>query len=326
MTQVILTGPPIKPNMSHGRRVADLQRRRPFWYSAINYYLLTFAVCLFLFFLSWGLLHDAGEEMPWIMSAIGSSLVLGGAVLIREAILRRSPFQSVPKIHHPAAEVYPRPGARGSSDKLTIDRNAALVREIMRKSDAAQVLSSFGAVHREIFDLCDAYLTKNEQELRHISHGSPRLGPLKKGRNTVSRYHRYHLLRWAEIETGNLNRRAVESSGPRDKMVAAQSALGVIDLALSYYPEERSLIDSRGALSEIMVSMEISVLADEAEREAFRGNVRKARRNYRDALFLLGRDNVHNEGRDIAAERIIAEMEKLDRADDGGGTSMASAD
>jgi hypothetical protein len=310
-------------------RLTVIRRRRPFWYSAINYYLLASAVCLFLFFLGWGLLHDAGEETPSITSGIGALLLLGGAVLMREALLKRSvhAVQGASQLQHIRDDMRPRPPLPPqTSDKLTIERNAALISEIGRKSDAAEVLGSYAAVHREIFDLCDAYLTKSGLELRHIGIGSPRLGALRKGRETVSRYHRYHLLRWAEIETGNLNRRAMETAAASDKVDAAHSALGIIDFALGFYPEERPLIDSRAALGEIVVSIEVSALVEEAEREVFQGNIRNARRNYRDALFLLGRDNVHNEGRDIAAERIIAEIEKLDRADYGRGGAASTSD
>ncbi len=281
--------------------------------------MLAVAACLCLFFLGWGLLHDAGEETPWVTAGIGASLILGGAVLMREAVLKRSP-RVLPASAYPhnfGGEPFKTAANARNADKLTIERNAAILQEITRKSDAAEVLGGFGPVHREIFDLCDAYLTKNDQELRHIGTGSPRLGPLRKGREKVARYHRYHLLKWAEIETGNMNRKAMEMPAPRDKIDAAQGALGVIEFALGFYPDDRSLIDSRTALSEILVSIEVTALAEDAEREVFQGNFREARRNYRDALFLLGRDNVHNESRDIAAGRIKAEIEKLDQAEDG---------
>ena len=48
-----------------------------------------------------------------------------------------------------------------------------------------------------------------------------------------------------------------------------------------------------------------------AERAAFKGDYAKARSLYRDALFYLGRDNIHNEDREQAAAFINTEIEKL---------------
>ncbi|MEP6944650.1 MAG: hypothetical protein ABJA02_01950 [Acidobacteriota bacterium] len=188
------------------------------------------------------------------------------------------------------------------------------------------MLGSFAAIHREIFELCDAYLNKNDLELRHIGNGSPRLGPLRKGRDTVARYHRYHLLKWAEIEIGNLNRVSAENAQSTEKLDAAHNAIGVLDYALGFYPEDRSLLDSRAALSEMFVSVEVSRLVDGAEHEAFQGNLKQAKRNYREALYVLGKDSIFNEGRELAAGRILQEIEKLDRFENGDKSAPAYAD
>jgi len=50
---------------------------------------------------------------------------------------------------------------------------------------------------------------------------------------------------------------------------------------------------------------------EEAERAAFKGDYAQARDLYSDALFDLGRDNVQNESRRHAADRINAEIERI---------------
>ncbi len=286
-------------------------------------------MCIGLFLIGWGILHDASEETPWLTAGIGSCILMIGAVMMREIVLRNSRARFVTRettIKRQMNGVHGRLDHVKDTDKLTVERNYELVREIVRKSDAAEVLGSFGAVHRDIFKLCEAYLAKNDLELRNIGAGSPRLGSLRKGRDAVFRYHRYHLLRWAEIETGNLNRIAVERSKSVDKVEAAHEAMGVLDYALGFYPDDRSLLDSRAALSEMVISVEVSRLVEDAEREVFQGNLKQARRNYREALYVLGKDSVFNASRELAAGRIIVEIEKLDRFESVDKTSSAFAD
>lgn len=295
-----------------------MRTRRPFWLPASNYYVLAVAAALTFFFLAWGLLNDAREETPWITAGIGASILLFGAVLFRELVLRRIRIRYIRRqaiLDRQLDEVYSRIETIRPADKLTIERNATLINEIRRKSDAAKVLGKFAAGHREVFELCESYLATNDRELNHIGAGSPRIGPLRKGRDTAARHHHYHLLKWAEIETGNLNQLARAGSGLDEKAEAARNAIGVIDYALNFYPQERSLLDSRDVLTEMIISIEVSGIVEEAERAAFQGDVKRARILYRDALFRLGRDNAFSESRQLAAEHIAIEMEKLDRSE-----------
>ena len=63
--------------------------RRPFWLPASNYYILAAAVAIASFFLVWGILHD-GDDAPWVPAGIGASLILIGAVFLREIVLRKA--------------------------------------------------------------------------------------------------------------------------------------------------------------------------------------------------------------------------------------------
>ena len=59
------------------------------------------------------------------------------------------------------------------------------------------------------------------------------------------------------------------------------------------------------------ISIKVSDLVEQAERAAFRNENREAMGLYRDALFYLGRDNVHTPERQAAADRVTAEMDRL---------------
>ena len=289
-------------------------RRRPFWLPASNYYILAGAIGLALFFLSWGILHDGGDETPWITAGIGFSILMVGAVVLRELILRRNRNRYLAQqreFDRHIADAVTRIGEGHRSDKLTIERNDRIISDIKRKSEAAKVLNKFADAHREVFELCDQYLEINDRESRLIRTGSPRVRALRKGRESVSRFHRFHLLQWAQIETRNMTQEVPGLVETGDKVSALQNALGVIDSALEYYPAERSLVESRLVLSEMLTTVKVSHFVEKAELSAFKGDVKQALSLYRDALFYLGRDNAKSEQRDAAAQRIMFEIDRL---------------
>lgn len=293
-------------------KTASSNGRRPFWLPASNYYVLAFAVSIAFFFLAWGILHESGEEMPWATAGVGASLVLISSVILRELILLRT-FRSVRLQQGLAGQVNSRVSSTISRDpeKLTLERNAAILAEIQKKSDAANVLDRLSAGHREVFELCGAYMTRNETELKTVSPGSPRLTALLRGRSAVAEFHRYHLLKWAQLEVHGLTNEARENENPEDKKRAAKAALNVIDTALKSYPSEESLIDSQELLRDMVVSISVSDWMERAERAAFQGDYASARQLYMEALFYLGRDAVRNEIREVLADRINGELDRL---------------
>src|SRR5436190_9785884 len=289
-------------------------RRRPFWLPASNYYVMAAAVSIAFFFLVWGILHDEGDETPWVSSGVGASVILAGAVILRELILRRARnrfLQMERRVSDNFSTVRAQLGDRRRGGKLTLEKNAAILKEIKQKSAAAKVLSKLSAGHREVFELCGEYLARNESELTTVNAGSPRLAALLKGRNTASRFHHHHLLQWAEIEARSLTNEANGLTDVDERLRAANEAMTVIEFALQSYPTEDSLLESRDVLREMSVSIKVSDIVERAERAAFKNETRDAIGLYRDALFYFGRDNVHTAERQAAADRIMAQMEKL---------------
>lgn len=302
------------------RRAEFVRIRRPFWLPASNYYVLAAAISIAFFFLVWGILHDGGEETPWITAGIGASILLGGAVILREVILRRARNRYLTfekRLDKNLNEAYSQIGDNRNVNKLTLEKNAAILREIKQKSDAAKVLGKYAAGHREVFEVCGEYILRNDQELRTIGAGSPRFSALLKGRTAAAEYHRFHLLRWAEIEARSLTSDAKNLTRASEKVEAAQNALGVIESALEFYPAEESLLESRELLQELVASIKVTNWVEKAERAAFKRNYTQAKSHYRDALFYLGRDHVGSESRERAAQRINAEIEKIRMLENG---------
>jgi len=305
------------PYPEQNRRGTAVIVRRPFWLPASNYYVLTAAVAIAFFFLAWGILHDVGEETPWITAGVGASIILGGAVILRVALLRSARDRYKPIEPALAQKYAPQFRDRRSRNKLTLEQNAAILGEIKQKSNAANVLGKFSAGHREVFELCSEYIERTESELATIGAGSPRFSALLKGRKSASDFHRYHMLQWAEIEARSMTGEANNQTDTEVRIKAAKDALGVIEFALVTYPAEQSLLESRELLREMAVSIRVSDLVEKAERSAFKGDLREAVSLYRDALFYLGRDNVETGDRQQAAIHIEAEIDKIRLLENG---------
>jgi hypothetical protein len=272
----------------------DIARhRRPFWLPASNYYILAVAVTIAFFFLVWGILNDGHEETPWIPAGIGAAVVLASAVVLREIILRgaRNRFLATQREMDRSIKGVISRVPDHDANKLTLERNAAILHEISTKSEAAKVLGKFSEGHREVFELCDEYLGAVRRELPNVGAGSPRIAALLRGTEVAGRYHYYHLLQWAEIESRTLTQEARKQDKIAGKLGSAQAALEVVDFALRSYPHEVTLLDSQKVLLALLSSMKISDLVERADRAAFKGNHKRALSLYQDALFLLKRDD-----------------------------------
>lgn len=293
-----------------------MRDRRPYLVPASNYYVLAFAVAGAVFFIIWGVMHDLGSEMPWIIAGVSSSGVLFGSVIVREIFLRRaarrrSAMQMQVRASRPLHE-RPTPGSR----KLTLERNEEILEQIRRKSSAANVLSSISSGHREVYELCGAYLAANEAELKTISASSPRLAPLLRSRTKVMEAHRFHMLKWAEIESKSLIAEARKSTSTAERSAAARDAMDVLDTALASYPAEQALIESKAALGQLAVQIRLSEFFEDANSAADSGDLSGARQILRDALYYLGRQQGGREVDDWA-EQIRNEIVQLDIAIDG---------
>lgn len=230
-------------------------------------------------------------------------------MILREVFLRQSRERFL--MAQKMLDYNLRGSAVPNSNKLTLEKNALLIRDIEQKSEAARVLGKLSEAHFDVFEVCSQYLQRTERELETIAAGSPRLAAIRRGREKVSELHRHHLLNWAAIESKSLTQEARIRATMSEKLEAAQRALSVLDSALEYYPDEAQLQESADAVQDFIASIKISHWIELAERAAFKGDNKRAVRNYRDALFYLGRENVRNEERDLIAEKINQEIEKL---------------
>ena len=290
-------------------------KSRPFWLPASNFYILAAASAIAFFFFLWWILHEGGEEMPYVPAGIGACAVLTGAVFLREVALRKARqryFAAQKMLDYNLTNVKNisvRPDARR---KLTIEQNAAFIDEITRKSEAALILEKFSEGHWEVFELCNIYLHRNKLELENVGVGSPRLAAFRRSREIVRKIHKHHLLIWAEIESRSNLKSAKNQMALAEKLQYTQKALNVLDTALEFYPRETQLKDSMEAVKEFNSSFKISHLIELAEKSVFKGDKNEAINHYRDALYFLQKDGLHTTERRLIEENIIAEIEKLE--------------
>jgi hypothetical protein len=293
----------------HPRYRINPKQTRSFWLSAANFYVLAAAIAMAAFFLALWLLHDGSGEQPWVPAGIAASAVLVGAVILRRAILRKAQSRAFAarQLDHNWRQL----GSNlPNENKLTIEQNAAILRELKRKSDAAMVLAKYSDGHREVFQLCGQYLEINRREMTTVNPGSPRIAALRRGREVAEGFHRQHMLKWAEIEARSLLEDAQQKPKAAEKVEMAGRALAVVDSALNIYPAERKLSESSVAITEFIIKVKVSDFVERAGRAKARGNQKQAERLYRNALKELGSEPVDGD-RAIAAEKIRGELERL---------------
>ncbi len=273
--------------MKKERRLSN-PGRRPFWLPALTYYFLTIAVAIAIFFLVWAILAEAKEANPWIAAGLISSTSMVAAIVIREVILRQrrnNIFRAQKRLDRSILSI-PIPLRRDDPNKLTLERNAILLSEIARKSEAAKVLGNFSEGHREVFELCAQYIAVATKEIPHIGVGSPRLAAIQRGRAQAEILHQEHMLRWAEIEI-RANIAVDDEERVSKRLAGAKKALRVARTALENYPENSDLLTSRLAIEEFILSMRIAEAVGRAERAEGRGELEKALEGFMEARRLM---------------------------------------
>jgi hypothetical protein len=233
------------------------------------------------------------------------------AVIIRRAIINKqqSRIRSARQLEHNLASL--RLGSAFVENKLTIEKNAAILRELKRKSDAALVLGKFAEGHREVFELCAQYIEINDREMPTVSPGSPRIAALRRGREIAEDFHRRHMLKWAELETTTLLENARTVAKNSERVELAKRAIAVIESTSMKYPDERKLSDSAEAINEFMIKTKVTDLVDRAGRAKSRGNRQLAEKHLRHALKELEQSSDITNERDLASKKISEQLERL---------------
>jgi hypothetical protein len=294
----------------HSYRKTIPNRTRSYWLGASNYYVMTMAVALAVFFMVMWLLRDGNDE-AFIPAGVSASAVIVSAVIVRRAIIRNHQVRNQAARRLESNLVALRAPGMVTEKKLTIEQNASILKELKRKSDAAVVLGKYPEGHREVFQLCGQYLDINEREMQTVNPGSPRIAALRRGREIAEDYHRRHMLKWAEIETTSLLADAHSAAKSAEKVELAGRALAIIGSASLNYPSDRKLKESAAAIGDFIVSVRVKGLIQRAATAESKGNVKLAAKHFKGALAELNKSSDGNIDKDDAVQKIKVELERL---------------
>lgn len=304
-------------NLQHKKFSDDVRSgnlmRVPFWFSSSNYYVLTFGIALVLFFAIL-FISEAQSETSILFAGFTGAGILIFAAMLRGVLLKRRRKQIILiNEFHKQINSVTRNQANSASEKLTIEKNALILSEIEKKSKAAIVLENLPQAHLEVFEFCDEYLRKNLRELQSVGMGSPRIPILKKSKETVEKYHKYHLLSWASLESRLLIKDAQDLEDFDAQLDYSARALKILDSASEFYPNEKVLSDSAIAVKSFILNLKLNRKLTEAEEFAIKENYNQAINSYKEILFFLTRGNERTREKDLIAEKVNNEIFKLER-------------
>ncbi|HWT01025.1 MAG TPA: hypothetical protein VN256_12325 [Pyrinomonadaceae bacterium] len=282
--------------------------------SSSGYMLATGAAAAALFFLLWFMLHNNGDEAPWVPAGLAASVVMLVAVAAREVVMRRAWARYLleyDRREQSAADVQQRAAGTSGVRSRTSDTYSTSLRALQRQSAEANAPGALPEAHLETYLSCQEFLEGADEALRGGSVGGESRVTLRAGQERARTLARHHLLSWARGASRSLTQEAQRRVRLSDKIETAGRALDVIESALSVYPDEGALRESEAAVREFMASAKVSHWVELAERAAFKGRYARAIDRYRDALFYLSREPMREEARAEAAERIGREIEML---------------
>jgi hypothetical protein len=282
----------------------------PFWFPASRYFAFSFVFAVLVSSFLIGILHEENDDFSYIVAGISFVVVMMTAFLLRGKLVIRYQVRLLESHQGIETKKVGKQPAQNSK-KLTIEKNNVILKNIEQKSKAANVLSKFAEAHWEVFELCNNYLSFVAAEMLTVGAGSPRIVALRRGKQKIGKLHKQHLLAWAAIESKNLTKQSKAETDLVSKIELGIKAVKVLESASEYYPGDTQLLESIVAVKEFIVSTKVSAWIEEAENAKFSNENQKAIKLYRDALFLVTRESLQAQDKQLITEKINFEIEKL---------------
>jgi hypothetical protein len=249
-------------------RTRRSEHHGPIWPPAIGFYFIIFVLAVASFVFVLGLSTDLDQSGDWLTAGLVAVGVIITGVILREVILRNVRERRGAERDRLDRNLRHSRRREQTGSKFTLEKNAAAIDNIRKKSDAANLFGRISEGHREVFELCAEYRDIVAKEIHKVHPDSPRLRALSKGSVLAGKLHRHHMLRWAEIETRSLTNEAQGADTVVRKATYAQRAKDTIDFALSHYPDDQALRESAEVLDEILLSLNWSEINERGKPEA----------------------------------------------------------
>jgi hypothetical protein len=295
------------------KSISDKQlESRPFWFSALNYFLVLVVIAVLLSFISWLITREFDEEISLIVFAIVFLTVLGVGSFIRSK-LKRSVQTKILIANNKQNDRIRIRKKEESETKLSVTANSNLVSQIEKKSEAANLLGRIPKVHLEVFECCNEYLEIIDDELKRVGAGSPRLISFLKGRERIKKLHKKHLLQWAETEASELISQSNRLDSLSERIRIGKKTLIVLESALEFYPNEKRLMESREALERFVSSALISESMENAEKCLAAADDVSATKYYYQALEEIERSKAPAYEKEPISAHINQEISRLSK-------------
>ena len=277
--------------------------------SSTGYMLAAIAAAIALFFALWWMLVSGGDEAPWVPAGLAASVVLLVALSAREVIMRRAWTRYL--LEQDTPDHSARTSGRSNSSRKAFSTSMATALRTIQKMSAEANASSLPELHLDLFHLCQNYLASAEEALRSNNLLPEKRIAIRSGQERVRVLEKHHLLTWAKDASRAFTHEAQQRARMSDQIEAANRAIDCLETALRVFPEDAELNASRSAIRELIGSIKVAHWVEIAERNAFKGNYRRAIERYQDALFYLERETVKDDVRIAGVERINREIELL---------------
>lgn len=284
---------------------------RPIWLSNWAYFGTSALVSLILFLTIWDILAHEGEtgDSGWFPALLAGVVLFGVLATLHGVLLRRMKNKYLLQREE---KKFPSSNGKIKDGKLTLEKHAAHLKKIQKKSEAADTANPLTPeAHLEVYRACKDYLEQIEAQLPTVHAGSPRIAAFRSGQERVRGLQKHHLLAWAGEESRVLLREAQIRVATSEKVETAQRALEVLEAGLQIYPNETQLTESAIAIQEFITASYVAHWVELAERAAFKENYEQAIDHYRDALFYLSRESVNETSKRETYIQIENEINRL---------------
>jgi tetratricopeptide (TPR) repeat protein len=291
--------------------------------STSGYMVAAGAAAAGLFFLLWWMLHDSGDEAPWVPAGLAASVVMLVAVAAREVVMRRAWTRYLleqDRHEHPhsindarKSGSHSSSSSSGKSQSRTgLSSHSAALRALQKQSEEADLAgATLPEAHLDAYHSCKDYLSSTDEVLRSATVETEKRVALRAGQERARALQRHHLVAWARGASRGLTHEAQLRGRVSDQVETARRAMDVIDSALKIYPGEQELRESLTAIQEFIASVKVAHWVELAERAAFKGKYARAIDRYRDALFYASREEMREERRAEVAQGIQRQIDLL---------------